>query len=60
MVRGSWISSLELSDVTVEGVDGPLLRLWNADLSPTVVQNRVEGVNDRIEKAQGPFKVKGI
>lgn len=60
MVRGSWISSLELSDVTVEGVDGPLLRLWNADLSPTVVLNRVEGVNDRIEKAQGPFKVKGI
>ena len=60
LVKGSWIGTLELSDVKVEGADGPLLRLWNADFAPTVRRKRVEGVNDQVEKAHGQFKVKGI
>lgn len=60
MIKGSWIGSLELSDVTVEGVSGPLLRLWNADCAPTIMLNRVDGVDGRVEKACEPFVVKGI
>ena len=60
MVKGSWVGSLELSDVKVEGVEGPLLRLWNADVPPSVSVDRVEGVEDRVEKGDGPFNVRGI
>lgn len=60
LVKGSWIGSLELSDVAVDGVDGPLLRLWNGDCVPAVTLNRIEGVDGRVEKGLEPFKVKGI
>ena len=60
LAKGSWIGSLELSGVAVEGVDGPLLRLWNADCVPAVALDRIEGVDGRVEQAHEPFKVKGI
>lgn len=60
-IRGSFISSVELENVSVTGVSGPLVRLWNADvLRPMVKTKNVTGVGDDVVSAAAPWPVRGI
>ena len=60
-IRGSFISSVELENVRVTGVNGPLVRLWNAEaLRPAVKTVNVTGVGDDVVTATTPWSVRGI
>ena len=58
LVRGANFKVLGLKDVTVEGVDGVLLR--NYGPSATIETERVKGVVPVEERTAEPFKVKAI
>ena len=58
--KGSWLKSLTLENVTVKGVQGPLLRLWNEGTRPKVTVKDLKGVEGVIAPGEGEFKVKGI
>ena len=60
-IRGSFIGGVELENVKVEGVDGPLVRLWNADaLKPEVKASNLSGVSSDVVPATAPWSVRGI
>lgn len=58
LVRGANFKVLGLKDVTVEGVDGVLLR--NYGPSATIETERVKGVVPVEERTAEPFKVKAV
>ena len=60
-VRGSFIDSVELQNVKVEGVNGPLVRLWNAEAgTPDVKVKNLVGVGSDVIPATTPWSVRGI
>ena len=59
LVRGAEIGRLTLENVTVTGVEGPLLRLWG-DFRPTVRAKNLRGVSEAVVPGEGQFDVKGI
>ena len=60
-IRGSWLSGVEIENVRVTGVEGPLVRLWNAESArPVVKAAKVTGVGTDVVPATGPWDVRGI
>lgn len=57
-VRGAYIGSLLLEDVSVEGVEGPCVRSWGGVAAPKA--NGVNGVKPDVVPASEPFKVMPI
>lgn len=60
-IRGSYIAGITMKDVKLRGVNGPLIRLWNADvLKVEVKANALKGVKPDVVSADGQWTVKGI
>lgn len=60
-VRGAAITEILMRNVKISGVDGPLVRLWNADvLKPEVKASEMKGVKPDVVPADGQWMVKGI
>ena len=61
LVIGSFVGGIEIDGLKVQGVDGPLLRLWNADaVKPALKVNGLEGVPAEVRPENGPWQVRGI
>ena len=60
-IRGAFIGDVELDNVKIEGVDGPLVRLWHADvLKPEVKAKHLAGVPAEVVPAAAAWSVRGI
>ena len=60
-IRGAYIESLELENVKVTGVKGPLLRLWHAEeKKPVLKAEKVDGIVPEITPSTAPWNVRGI
>ena len=58
---GSFIEEIEIDGLDVRGVDGPLVRLWNADVARPVIRAlRMKGVTGDVLPENGPWKVSEI
>ncbi len=58
-IRGAEIGSLTLENVTVRGVEGPMLRLWR-ELRPAISVKNLLGASAEVVAGEGPFAVHGI
>lgn len=60
-IRGAYIGSLTLENVSVEGVKGPMLRLWHAaEKTPALTLKNVTGLPTEVVPSDAPWKVRGI
>ena len=59
VVRGAYVGELDFGNVTVKGVDGPLMLRWG-ECEPAVRKTGLKGVSDEIRPAQVPFKAMSI
>ena len=61
-IRGAYIAAVELDNVKVSGgVNGPLVRLWHADVvKPTVHVKNVSGLEADVRATEAPWTVNAI
>ncbi len=60
-IRGAYVESLELKNVKVEGVKGPILRLWRAEeRKPALKAENVIGIAPEITPSSVPWKFKNV
>ena len=60
-IRGAYIESLDLENVKVSGVKGPLLRLWRAEeRKPVLKAEKVVGIAPEITPSTERWNVRGI
>lgn len=60
-VRGAAIAEILMKDVKISGVDGPLVRLWNADvLKPRIKMQAVTGLDSDMATTEMDWPVRGI
>lgn len=60
-IRGAHIAAVELENVKVSGVEGPLIRLWHAESGkPAVKMTNVTGLTGEIAPTTEKWPVKGI
>ena len=61
LMIGSYVGTVTIDGLKVKGVEGPLMRLWNADaLRPALDVKGLEGVAGEAVPESGPWKVRGI
>ena len=61
LVRGAYIGGITLRNVRVEGVVGPLARIWHGtEVKPLIDCVGVTGVTDGVVMTDAPWQVKGI
>jgi len=60
-ICGSYIESVRLENVTVKGVEGPLVRLWNGEaLTPAVSVSKSKGIGTDVAPTAEAWRVRGI
>ena len=58
-LRGAYVEEITADGLSVEGVDGPFFRQWQT-MQPHLSLKGLEGLNEDIVPADGPFSVKPI
>lgn len=61
LLIGSYIARIDIAGLRVTGVEGPLLRIWNAAVvNPEIWLSGLNGVSGKIQPELGPWTVRGF